>query len=175
MCSSAMAQRRRCQLHIVAVGLHKTKKDSRLQCGPCAVCASTRSPRVCVCVSLCSSCDSPSRCPPPRRHQLRGHTYFRAHTRRSSDTQGAVIYGARSLSVHTGNSNTRWRRRGDYGEGRVRLLSVLRSLSIESHTLYRTDTIALESHACLFPRDTVKTSEIKRGTHFCLCWWWDLV
>lgn len=53
-------------------------------------------------------------------HQLVGHTHFHAHTWSSSDVRGAVIYGARSLSVYAGNSNTHGRtagkeRRGEEG------------------------------------------------------------
>uniref|UniRef100_A0A3Q3KTS5 15-oxoprostaglandin 13-reductase n=1 Tax=Mastacembelus armatus TaxID=205130 RepID=A0A3Q3KTS5_9TELE len=55
---------------------------------------------------------------PLQRHQLTGHTYFHAQKRPSSDMQGGVIYGARSLSVHAGNSNT-WEDRGDRGERRT--------------------------------------------------------
>lgn len=56
------------------------------------------------------SCDPPAS---PSADQLAGHTYFHAHNRSSSDMEGAVIYGARSLSVHAGNSNT-WEDRGDW-------------------------------------------------------------
>lgn len=61
---------------------------------------------------------TPTTNPSLQRRQRAGHTHFPAHIRSSSDIQGAVIYGARSFSVHAGNSNTHGRTEGLKGEGR---------------------------------------------------------
>lgn len=83
------------------------QKHSHKQCGLFAVQS--------LSVSLLACLVTPP--PPPpclslHSHHLAGHAYFHAHRRPSSNVQGAVIYGARSLSVYAGNSNTQGRTAG---------------------------------------------------------------
>lgn len=85
-------------------------------------------------------------------HQLVGHTHFHAHTWSSSDVRGAVIYGARSLSVYAGNSNTHGRtagkeRRGEEGAPGCSPLLTFTFLS-NAHTYFLHFFFSLFS--CLF-------------------------
>lgn len=88
------------------------RKNSRCHCG---LFLHIESLRVSAC--LVTPLSSPPL--PPSSPQPAGHTHFHAHKRPSSDMQGAVIYGARSLSVHAGNSNTHGRTAGMVEGGRA--------------------------------------------------------
>lgn len=129
----------------IAHTTHTKKNTHCWQCGPFAV------HRLSPC--LCLSCD------PPllllllhSHHQLVGHTHFHAHTWSSSDVRGAVIYGARSLSVYAGNSNTHGRtagkeRRGEEGAPGCSPLLTFTFLS-NAHTYFLHFFFSLFS--CLF-------------------------
>lgn len=85
------------------------KTHSHWQCG--LFCLYIEALRVSACLV------TPPPPPPPHSSQLAGHAHFHAHKRPSSNVQGAVIYGARSLSVYAGNSSTHGRTAGMEGKG----------------------------------------------------------